>query len=115
MTAVSLSAIVLALLGAVPGETTGWGTGSVWFKAYVSTSEHQEVYPMCAGQYTVEVMISEIVDDPADVLSYVTRVDVCYDEQMGLVSGDIVEVRGTYYDGACPLPYCGRVKASIRQ
>ena len=112
MAAVSLSAIVLALLGAIPGETTGWGTGSVWFKAYVSTSEHQEVYPVGAGQYTVEVMISEIVDDPADVLNYVTRVDVCYDAQMGLVSGDVIEVRGTYYDGACPLPYCGRVKAS---
>jgi predicted outer membrane repeat protein len=112
MTAASLFTVVLVLLGAVPGETTGWGTGEVHFKAYVNTKEHQEIYPVGAGQYTVQVTIEEVVDDPATVLDNVTSVDICYDRKMGLVSGNIVEVTGTYYNGACPLPYCGRVKAS---
>jgi hypothetical protein len=112
MTAVSLYAIVLALLGVVPGETTGWGTGEVEFEAYVRTSEHQEVYPICSGQYTVQVSIRTVLDDPGGVLDYVTSVDMCYDEQLRLVPGDMIEVRGTYHDGACPLPFCGRVEAS---
>ena len=65
MTTLSLCTIVLASLGVVPGETTGWGTGEVVFRAYVRTAEHQEIYPVCAGQYTVEVVIEGVLDDPA--------------------------------------------------
>ncbi len=102
MTALSLSAIVLTLLGTVPGDTTGWGTGAVDFQAYVSTSEHQEIYPIGAGQYTVEVAIAQIVDDPAGVLDNITSVDVCYNTKMNLVVGSLVEVTGTYYDAPVP-------------
>jgi len=112
MAAMSLSAIVLAFLSAVPGETAGWGTGAVSFNAYVSTSEHQDIYPAGAGQYMVRVAIEQVMEDPAGVLDNITSVDVCYDTRMNLVAGNTVEVRGIYYDGACPLPYRGRVKAS---
>lgn len=112
MTAVSLYAIVLTLLGVVPGQTTGWGTGAVEFVAYVRTSEHQEIYPVCAGQYTTRVGIEEVLDDPMGVLEYVTSVDICYDGRMDLAEGETIEIRGTYHDGACPLPFCGRVEAS---
>lgn len=112
MTALSLSTIVLALLGAVPGETAGWGTGAVRFKAYVRTAEHQEIYPVGAGQYTVEVAIQTVEDDPVDVLHNITNVDVCYAAKLNLTAGSLVEVAGTYYDGACPVPYCNRVQAT---
>jgi len=102
----------MVLLGAVPGETTGWGTGEVTFIAYVDTDEHQEIYPICAGQYMVEVSVEKVIEDPWDILEYVTSVEICYDRSYGLTSGDIIEVSGTYYNGACPLPYCGRVEAS---
>lgn len=112
MSAMSVYAIVLALLGAVPGQTTGWGTGEVEFQAYVDTAEHREIFPVCAGQYTVEVSIINVISDPAGVLDNVTSVDICYDRSEDLVSGTYVEVRGTYSDGACPIPYCRRVEAS---
>ena len=112
MTAMPLYAIVLALLGAVPGETAGWGTGAVQFVAHVSTSEHQEIYPVGAGLYMVEVTIMAVVYDPAGVLENQTSLDVCYTKRMNLVSGNTVQVTGTYYDGASPLPYSGRVVAS---
>jgi len=111
MSAMSVYAIVLSLL-TVPGQTTGWGTGEVEFQAYVDTAEHREIYPVCAGQYTVEVSIINVIADPAGVLDNVTSVDICYDGAKGLVSGTYVEVRGTYSDGACPIPYCHRVEAS---
>lgn len=112
MISASLCTIVLALLGTVPGQTTGWGTGEVEFLAYVGTDEHQEIYPVCAGRYTVQASLMEILDDPQGVLEYVTRIDICYDDRMNLVSGDVIEVRGTYYDGASPIPYLKRVRAA---
>ncbi len=112
MAAASFSVIVLALLGAIPGQTTGWGTSAVQFRAYVNTQEHQEIYPVCAGRYTVEVTVQEVLDDPGGILERVTKVDVCYDERRNLTSGVLVEVTGTYYDGASPIPYYARVKAS---
>src|SRR4030042_466594 len=112
MHAVSAYIIVLALLGAVPGETTGWGTGEVEFLAYVDTNEHREIFPICAGQYMVEVSISEVIDDPGDVLMYETSVEICYDEPLELSWGTIIEVNGTYYNGASPITYRGRVQAS---
>jgi len=102
----------MVFLGAVPGEATGWGTGEVEFYARVDTDEHIEIYPVCAGQYTVEVSISEVISDPCDVLMYLTSVEICYDQSRELVAGSFIEVSGTYYDGACPIPYCGRVQAS---
>jgi len=111
MTAVSVYAIVLSLLGVVPGETNGWGTGEVVFRAWVRTNEHQEVYPICAGQYTVEAVIEGVLDDPGDVLEYVTKVDICYNSRLNLAVGNSIEVRGTYHDGACPFAFCGRVEA----
>jgi len=113
MAAMSLGTMVLVLLGSIPGETAGWGTGRVEFVARVSTSEHQEIYPVCAGQYTVEVTIMEVFSDPAGVLDNRTVLDVCYGQKLGLVPGDYARITGTYYDGACPLPYCGRVVASM--
>jgi len=112
MFAVSSYVVVLALLGAAPGENTGWGTGEVVFQAFVDTDEHREIYPVCAGQYTVEVSIENVIDDPGNVLMYVTSVEICYDEPLELVSGNVVEVTGMFYDGACPIPYCGRVQAA---
>ncbi len=112
MSAMSAYVVILALLGAAPGETTGWGTGEVAFIAYVDTDEHREIYPVCAGQYTVEVSIIKVTDDPCDVLSDVTSVEICYPQRQDLVHGAIVDVTGTYYDGACPIPFCGRVEAS---
>jgi len=112
MSAMSAYVVILALLGAAPGETTGWGTGEVAFTAYVDTDEHREIYPVCAGQYTVEVSIIKVSDDPCDVLSDVTSVEICYQQSQNLVHGAVVDVTGTYYDGACPIPFCGRVEAS---
>jgi len=112
MYAVSAYTIILALLGAVPGETTGWGTGEVVFQAYVDTDEHREIFPVCAGQYMIEVSITKVIDDPGDVLDYVTSVEICYDERQELFSGTIIEVDGMYYQGASPIPYRGRVQAS---
>ena len=112
MSLISTYTIVLVLLGAAPGDTTGWGTGEVEFQAYVDTDEHKDIFPIGAGQYMVEVSIDRVLEDPADVLSYVTSVEICYEQAMGLVNGDIIEVSGIYYDGACPLPYCKRVEAS---
>ncbi|MBN1506973.1 MAG: right-handed parallel beta-helix repeat-containing protein [Sedimentisphaerales bacterium] len=112
MASASVCAIVLALIGAVPGETTGWGSGDVVFRAYVRTSEHQEIYPVCAGEYTVEVVIDAVLEDRMDVLDYVTKVDVCYNARLNLAKGELIEVRGTYHDGACPFAFCGRVEAS---
>ena len=112
MTAVSCT-IVLALLGVVPGETTGWGTGQVEFRALVMTAEHQEIYPVCAGRYTIEASIDKVLDDPMGVLEYVTKVDICYDSRLNLALWNTVKVTGTYYDGACPFMYCGRVEASF--
>jgi hypothetical protein len=65
MTALLLCAIILASLGVVPGETTGWGSDEVVFRAYVRTGEHQEIYPLCAGQYTAEVVIDRFSTIPA--------------------------------------------------
>ena len=96
MNVVSAYTIILALLGAVPGETTGWGTGEVVFQAYVDTDEHHEIYPICDGKYMVEVSIERVIDDPADIQSYVTLVEVCYDERLELTSGAIIEVDGIY-------------------
>ena len=112
MYAVSAYTIILALLGAVPGETEGWGTGEVKFQAYVDTDEHREIFPVCAGQYLIEVSITEVIENPGDVLGYVTSVEVCFDRSQELVSGDYIEVEGTYYEGASPIPYRGRVQAS---
>ncbi len=92
-------------------RTNGWGSGEVVFRAWVRTSEHQEVYPVCAGQYTAEVVIEGVLDDPGDVLEYVTKVDLCYNSRLNLAVGDSVEVRGTYHNGACPFAFCGRVEA----
>jgi len=112
MYAVSAYTIILALLGAVPGESTGWGTGEVVFQAYVDTDQHHEMFPICAGKYMVEVSIKNVLEDPGDVLEYVTSVEVCYDEDHELVSGTIIEVEGTYYQGASPIPYYKRVQAT---
>ncbi|MBN2183390.1 MAG: hypothetical protein JW715_15880 [Sedimentisphaerales bacterium] len=112
MSAISAYAIMFILMGTVPGETTGWGTGEVVFQAYVDTSEHQEIFPICAGQYMVEVSVGKVIEDPMGILEYVTSVEICYEQALGLTYGDIVEVEGIYYDGACPIPYCGRVAAS---
>jgi len=112
MYAVSAYTIILALLGAVPGESAGWGTGEVVFQAYVDTDEHREIFPVCAGQYMVEVSITNVIEDPGDILEYVTSVEICYDREKGLVSDTIIEVEGTYYEGASPIPYRGRVQAS---
>ncbi len=112
MSAIPVYAIVLALLGAVPGQTTGWGTGQVEFQARVDTAEHREIFPVCAGQYTVQVSIVNVISDPAGVLDYVTSVDICYDRSQNLTSGTYITVQGTYSDGACPIPYCRRVEAS---
>ena len=112
MHAISAYTIVLALLGAVPGETTGWGTGEVEFQAYVDTNEHREIFPVCAGQYMVEVSITNVIEDPGDVLDYWTSVEICYDQSMELISGMIIDVDGMYYDGASPIQYHGRVHAT---
>ena len=112
MYAVSAYTIILALLGAVPGETTGWGTGEVEFQAYVDTNEHREIFPVCAGQYMVEVSIQIVTDDPGEVLDYWTSIEICYDQSMELTSGMIIEVDGMYYDGASPIQYNGRVHAT---
>jgi len=112
MYAVSAYTIILALLGAVPGETTGWGTGEVEFQAYVDTNEHREIFPVCAGQYMVEVSIINVIEDPGDVLRRITSVEICYDRSQELISGTIIEVDGTYYEGASPIQYRGRVLAS---
>ncbi len=112
MTAVSVYAIVLSLLGVIPGETNGWGTGEVVFRAYVKTSEHQEIYPVCAGEYVVEAVIEGVLDDPMDVLDNVTKVEVCYSTRLNLAVGNSIEVKGTYHDGACPFAFCGRVEAT---
>ncbi len=112
MYTVSAYTIILALLGAVPGESTGWGTGEVVFQAYVDTDQHHEIFPVCAGQYMVEVSIERVLDDPGDVLDYVTSVEVCFDDDYKLVSGTIIEVEGTYYQGASPIPFYKRVHAT---
>ena len=112
MYAVSAYTIILALLGAVPGESAGWGTGEVVFQAYVDTDQHREIFPVCAGQYMIEVSITEVLEDPGDVLYYVTSLEICYDENLRLASNDIIEVEGTFYEGASPIPYRGRVQAS---
>jgi len=46
------------------------------------------------------------------VLDYVTTVDICYNDRLNLTSGQSIEVTGTFYDGACPFAFCGRVEAS---
>ena len=111
MYAISAYTIVFALLGAVPGETTGWGTGEVVFQAYVDTDEHREIFPVCAGQYMIEASIRKVIDDPGDVLMRVTTVEICYDKSQELSSDTIIEVDGTYYNGASPIQYRGRVQA----
>jgi hypothetical protein len=102
----------LALFGVVPGETAGWGTGKVTFRALVMTAEHQEIYPVCSGQYTAEVSVDTVLDDPMGVLQYVTKLDICYASKLSLTRWSTVEVVGTYSGGACPFAYCGRVEAS---
>jgi hypothetical protein len=86
MYTVSAYTIILALLGAVPGESAGWGTGEVVFQAYVDTDQHHEFFPICAGKYMVEVSIERVINDPGDVLDYITSVEICYDENYQLVS-----------------------------
>ncbi len=112
MSLISTYTIVLVLLGAAPGDTTGWGTSEVEFQAYVDTDEHQDIFPICAGQYMVEVSIENIIEDPVNILAYATSVEVCYEQARGLAHGDLIEISGIYYDGACPFPYCKRVEAS---
>ncbi|MBN2594116.1 MAG: hypothetical protein JXA81_11460, partial [Sedimentisphaerales bacterium] len=80
MYAISAYTIILALLGAVPGQSAGWGTGEVEFQAYVDTNQHHEIFPICAGKYMVEVSIKNVIEDPGGVLDYVTSVDVCYND-----------------------------------
>src|SRR5574340_800937 len=112
MAAASFSTVVFVLLGAIPGQTAGWGTSALQFRAYVNTQEHQEIYPVGAGRYMVEVTVDKVLDDPGGILERVTKVDVCYDQPLGLAAGVLVEVTGTFYDGASPIPYYRRVKAS---
>ncbi len=112
MTAVSLCTIVLALLGSTPGETAGWGTGSVNFVAHVTTAEHQEIYPMGTGKYTVEANILQVIDDPFGVLVYKTNIEIYYNTAMGLKSGDTIDVTGTFNDGASAIPYIDHVIAT---
>jgi hypothetical protein len=111
MLSVTTCLIVVSLLGTVPGQTTGWGTGEVSFIAYVDTEEHQEIYPIAAGQYIIEATLIQVESDPLNIFSNVTSFEICYDGPKHLRSGDIIYVTGTYYDGACPIPYCNRVAA----
>ncbi|NLH41100.1 MAG: hypothetical protein GX448_04600 [Planctomycetes bacterium] len=113
MTAAPWYAIVLALLNVIPGQNAGWGTGEVEFIGRLGSDEHKEIYPICAGQYTVEAVIIQVDNDPLDVLHHMTRVNVCYDGKLNLASSDVVRVRGTYHDGASPLVYYGRVEAQV--
>ncbi len=112
MIAATVSTIVLALLGSVPGETAAWRTGEVTFIAYVQGDEYREIFPLGTGQYTVNVSIEQVTSDPDSVLGYVGGVPVCYELPMGIRQNDYIEVTGTYYGGVNPVPYCGRVVAS---
>jgi hypothetical protein len=106
MYTVSACTIIVAMLGAVPGENAGWGTGEVVFQAYVDTDQHHEIFPICAGKYMIEVSIKKVIEDPGDVLGYITSVEVCYDDNHELVSGTIIEVEGTYYHHqSSEIPY----------
>ncbi len=111
MNAISTYTIILALLGTIPGENAGWGTGEVVFQAYVDTDQHHEIYPVCDGKYMVEVSMRRILDDPMDVLNYWASFEICYDDDYDLVSGTLIEVVGTYYLGASPIPYYKRIQA----
>ncbi|MHC4438611.1 MAG: fibronectin type III domain-containing protein, partial [Planctomycetota bacterium] len=113
MYTVSACTIIVAMLGAVPGENAGWGTGEVVFQAYVDTDQHHEIFPICAGKYMIEVSIKKVIEDPGDVLGYITSVEVCYDDNHELVSGTIIEVEGTYYHHqSSEIPYYKRVQAT---
>ncbi len=112
MMSMSLCTMVLALFATAPGETSGWGTGPVEFVAYVNTAEHKEIYPEGAGAYTIEVSIALVTQDALGLLEYKTNVDVSYTAAMGFKPGDMVSVTGTFYSGASPIPYLGRVMAS---
>jgi predicted outer membrane repeat protein len=112
MTAISLCTIVLALLGSNPGQTAGWETGEVSFVGRLNNTEHQEIYPISAGMYTVEVSILQVLNDPYGVLEYRASVVVDYPRAMGFMAGSVVDVTGIYYDGASPIAYADHIVAT---
>jgi len=97
--------LVLSLFGNVLGQNS-----PVKFRATVTTDEDHNVIPVCYGDYFVEVAIYEILEDANAVLTGISSVQVCYQDALGLVLGDDVEVYGYYWGGICPKQYCGRVQ-----
>ena len=63
---------------------------AIYVYKHPDTDEHREIFPICAGQYMVEVSIMNVIEDPGDVLGYTTSVEICYDELHELVSGTII-------------------------
>lgn len=108
MKATRLAAILL--LVSVPAGRLEAQNGHVMFRGTVAGDEVNNVVPVCYGDWFVTVGISQILDDPNDVLAALRSVDVCYSEARGLAAGDSVEVSGYYWGGICPRQYCGRVQ-----
>jgi len=81
----------------------------VQFQGIVLTDEQNDVFPVCYGDYFVEVSINTILSDPQNSLDGLSSVRVCYSPAMGLKSGDQVEINGDRCDGTCPLQMGGVV------
>ncbi|MFC1781191.1 fibronectin type III domain-containing protein, partial [Planctomycetota bacterium] len=67
--------------------------------------------PIGAGRYLIEASIILVEEDPGDILYNVTSIEICYNNPGNISANDIIYVAGTYYDGACPIPYTSRVVA----
>jgi hypothetical protein len=66
--------------------------------AYLLTNEHQEIYPICSGLYTVEASVEEVLSDPAGVLDRVSTVNSALQDALAVAqSGNILLIaEGTY-------------------
>lgn len=86
--------------------------GDVRFKGTITTDENHGVIPICYGDYFVTVTVTQILDDPENLLVIGMSVEVCYQNPLNINAGENIEVYGHYWKYMGPMQLVGRVAAS---
>jgi hypothetical protein len=88
----------------------GDSDGPVKFRGTVASAEDCNVFPVCYGDCFCDVNVTQILDDPYDLLLNVSSVEVCYGtDHRCFKEGDRVEVSGYYWKYFGPMQCIGRV------
>lgn len=85
-------------------------SGPVTFRGTVASDEQCNVSPVCYGQCFCEVNLTQVLDDPQNLLMGVSSLEVCYgNTPMNFRKGCQVEVCGFYWKHGGPLQCVGKV------